>query len=166
MRETGTGALTGVDKKADDHQKYRRYREELDGAVDERKDDGEQQIVTLEESTCTESEPELDANAIGSSKAAEPEEDTPKSKSKGKGVIMSEYKLNWSPVAETAIRYGGSAEFVQEILVENAKVTGSSLGTVPVASTIFRSTKKAIHNRRDQALQRVRGDMLCVQFNL
>ena len=71
---------------------------------------------------------------------------------------MCEYKLNGSPVA---IKYGGSAEFVQEILVANAKVTG----TVPAASTIFRSTKKAIHNRRDQALQRVRGDMLCVQFD-
>ena len=59
-----------------------RYREEFDGAVDERKGDGEQQIVTLEESTCTESEHELDAKAMGSSKAAEPEEDTPKSKSK------------------------------------------------------------------------------------
>ena len=51
MRETGTGAMTGVDKKADDRHKYMRYREELDGAVDKRKDDGEQQIVTLEEST-------------------------------------------------------------------------------------------------------------------
>ena len=60
VRETGTGAMTGVDKKADDRQNYMRYGEELDGAVDERKDDGEQQIVTLEESTCTESEPELD----------------------------------------------------------------------------------------------------------
>ena len=53
MRETGTGALTCVDKKADNHQNYRRYREELDGAIDERKCDGEQQVVTLEESTGT-----------------------------------------------------------------------------------------------------------------
>ena len=60
-----------------------------------------------------------------------------------------ECKLNWSPVAETAIRYGGSAKFVQEILVANAK----SLGTVPAAATIFRSTKKAIHNRRDPGPQ-------------
>ena len=118
MRETGTGAMTGVDKKADDPQKYRRYPEELDGAIDERKGDGEQQIVTLEESIYTESEPELDAKSMGSSK------DTPKSKSIRKGVIM--YKLNWSPVAETAIRYGGSAEFVQKLLVANAKVTGPS----------------------------------------
>ena len=41
MRETGTGALTCVDKKSDNHQKYRRYQEELDGAVDERKCDGD-----------------------------------------------------------------------------------------------------------------------------
>ena len=140
-------------------------RKELDGAVDERKDDLEQQIVTLEESTCTESEPGLDAKSMWSSKSAEPEKDTRKSKSKIKGVIMCEYKLNWFPVAETAIRYGGSAEFVQKILVANAKVTGSSLGTVPAASTIFLSTKKAIHSRRDQALQRVRGNILCVQFD-
>ena len=46
-----------------------KYREEFDGAVDKRKSDGEQQIVTLEESTCTESEPKLDAKAMGSSKA-------------------------------------------------------------------------------------------------
>ena len=124
MRETGIGAMACVDKKADDRQKYRRYPEELDGAVDERKGDGEQQIVTLEESIYTESEPGLDAKSMGSSKAAEPEEDTPKSKSKRKGVIL--YKLNWSPVAETAIRYGGSAEFVQKLLVANAKVTGPS----------------------------------------
>ena len=44
---------------------------------------------------------------------------------------MCEYKLNWSPVAETAIRYGGSAEFVQEILLANVKVAGSPLGRVP-----------------------------------
>ena len=116
VRETGTGALTCVDKKADNHQKYRRYREELDGVVDERKGDGEQQIVTLE-STRTESEHVLDAK------------ETPKSKSKREGVIMCEYKLTWSPVAETEIRYRGSAEFVQEILLANAKVAG--LGTVP-----------------------------------
>ena len=60
MRETGTGAFTCVDKKAD-NQKYRRYREEHGGAADKRRGDGKQQIVTLEESTCTESEPELDA---------------------------------------------------------------------------------------------------------
>ena len=75
MRETGTGALTYVDNKAN-NQKYRRYREELDGLVDERKGDGEQQNVTLEERTCTESEPEsepeLDAKTMGSSKSAEP----------------------------------------------------------------------------------------------
>ena len=47
MRETGTGALTCLDKKADNHQKYRRYREELDGVVNERKSAGKQQIVTL-----------------------------------------------------------------------------------------------------------------------
>ena len=46
-----------------------KYREEFDGAVDKRKGDGEQHIVTLEESTCTESEPKLDAKAMGSSKA-------------------------------------------------------------------------------------------------
>ena len=115
VRETGTGVRENwycVDKKADNHQKYRRYREELD----ERKGDGEQQIVTLE-SICTESEHELDAK------------ETPKSKSKREGIIMCEYQLNWSPVAETAIRYRGSAEFVQEILLTNAKVAG--LGTVP-----------------------------------
>ena len=69
MRETGTGAMNCVDKKADNHQKYRRYREEVDGAVDERKGDGEQQIVTLEKSPFTESGHELDATAMGSSRA-------------------------------------------------------------------------------------------------
>ena len=52
VRETGTGALTCVDKIPDNHQKYRRYREELDDVVAERKSDVEQQIVILEDSTC------------------------------------------------------------------------------------------------------------------
>ena len=66
-----------------------------------------------------------------SSKAAEPEVDNLKVKEKE--VYMCEYKLNWSPypVAEAAIQYGGSAEFVQDILFANAKVVGSPLGTVP-----------------------------------
>ena len=67
MRETGTGA--GAMTCTNNHQKYRRYREELDGAVDESKGHGEHQIVTLEESTCTESGHELDATAMGSSRA-------------------------------------------------------------------------------------------------
>ena len=73
-REAGTGALTCVVKKADNHQKYRRYREEPDGANSgihyttyiKRKGGGEQQIATLEEST--ESEPKSDAKAMGSSR--------------------------------------------------------------------------------------------------
>ena len=69
VRETGTGALTCVDKEADNHQKYIRYREELDGAVGERKGDGELEIMTLEKSTCTASEPEFDANRMGGSRA-------------------------------------------------------------------------------------------------
>ena len=44
--------------------------------------------------------------------------------------MTCEYKLNWSPVAKTAIQYGGSAEFVQESLLANAKVAGSPLKTV------------------------------------
>ena len=39
---------------------------------------------------------------------------------------MCEDKLNWSPVAETAIRYGGTAEFVQEILVAKVSWDGPS----------------------------------------
>ena len=39
VRETGTGA--GAMTCTNNHQKYRRYREELDGAVDESKGHGE-----------------------------------------------------------------------------------------------------------------------------
>ena len=67
--ETGTGTIICVHKKADDRQKYRRYREELDGVADDRKGDEGHLIVTLEESTCLESVPELDAIAMGGSKA-------------------------------------------------------------------------------------------------
>ena len=59
--------------------------------------------MTLEESTCIESEP----------------------KSEREGLIMCKYKLDWPLVAETAIRYSGSAEFVQEIMLVNAKVARS-----------------------------------------
>ena len=75
------------------------------------------------------------------------------------------YNLDWTPVAETAVRFGGSSEFVQEILVANAKVTGGTLKSVPATSTITRSVKKAILNRRDASLSRIRSNKFCIQFD-
>ena len=81
--------------------------------------------------------------------------------------IRCNYKLDWSPVAETALRYSASSEMIQEILVANAKSLGTDLKQVPSRSLIGRTKKKTVINRRDSAVNRIKSvsDTFTVQFD-
>ena len=181
-RTTGSGSMSSVDRntaRINDLRAKKVIRQlELTEKAEKSPKVGAETVV-LDDSTCSEGEQVLpSAQAVVTpsntpSNSQEPGElqITPTSSTQGLSKRKCKrklcmYNVDWSPVCETAIRYGGSSEFVQEILIANAKAIGSPLDKVPSRSTIDRSAKKTVSGRRDLALKKIGiCDLYTVQFD-
>ena len=112
-------------------------------------------------------EPDTDSDNKSSDVDSSNENSFPSCSSSGLTPKMRCTKLDFSTVAQTALRFGISDEATQEILKANAQVLDLPVNLVPSDTTIFRAKKDAIHNARDNVLSKIQGKSLAyaIQFN-